>query len=69
MKTFRITTLAAVIASAAVGLASPASADLLDGTYERTGNGPAGSNFAGPITVVVTSCGAGCKPRGNPEER
>jgi hypothetical protein len=61
MKTLRIATLAAVMAGAAVGLASPASADLLDGTYDRTGDGPAGSVLAGPRTVVFTSCGTGCK--------
>ena len=60
MKTTRIATLAAVMAAAAVGLASPASADLLDGSYERTGDGPPGSLFA-EVTVVVTPCGAGCK--------
>ncbi len=61
MKIIRIATLAAVMAGAAVGLASPASAELIDGSYERTGDGPAGSNFAGPITVIVSSCGAGCR--------
>jgi hypothetical protein len=60
MKTMRIASLAAMMAGAAVGLASPASAALLDGTYERTGDGPAGSMFA-EATVVVTSCGTGCK--------
>ena len=60
MKTMRIAALAAVMAGAAVGLAAPASAELLDGTYQRTGDGPAGSQFS-EATVVVTSCGAGCK--------
>lgn len=60
MKTMRIATLAAVLAGAAVGLASPASAALLDGTYQRTGDGPAGSQFS-EATVVVTPCGADCK--------
>jgi hypothetical protein len=60
MKTIRFATLAAVMAGAAVGLAAPASAELLDGTYDRTGDGPAGSTFS-QRTVAVTSCGAGCK--------
>ncbi len=60
MKIVRIASLAAVMAGAAVGWASPASAALVDGTYQRTGDGPAGSVFA-EATVVVTSCGAGCK--------
>jgi hypothetical protein len=53
MKTMRIAALAAVMAGAAVGLAAPASAELLDGTYDRTGDGPAGSVLAGPRTVVL----------------
>ena len=61
MKIIRIATLAAVMAGAAVGLASPASAELIDGSYERTGDGPAGSVLAGPRTVVFTPCGTGCK--------
>lgn len=61
MKTTRIAALAAVMAGAAVGLASPASAELLDGTYEQTGDGPAGSVLGGVRTVTITSCGAGCK--------
>jgi hypothetical protein len=60
MKTLRIATLATVLAGAAVGLASPASAELIDGTYQRTGDGSAGSTFS-EKTIVVTSCGAGCE--------
>jgi hypothetical protein len=55
MKTMRIAALAAVMAGAAVGLASPASAELLDGTYDQTN--PDGHTVA----VVFTSCGADCK--------
>jgi hypothetical protein len=47
----------AVLAGCAIGLAAPASAELTDGTYEMTylvDPGP-------PDTVVVTSCGDGCK--------
>jgi hypothetical protein len=47
-----------VLAGCAIGLASPASADLTDGTYTMTylsQPGPA------PATLVVTSCGTGCK--------
>jgi hypothetical protein len=46
------------LAGAAVGLASPASAELTDGTYQMAylaNPGPA------PITVVFTPCGDGCK--------
>lgn len=49
---------AVVLTGCAIGLASPASAELTDGTYEMTyptdGDGPP------PRTIVVTSCGAGC---------
>lgn len=48
---------AAALVGAAVGLAAPASAELTDGTYQMTylvDPGP-------PETIVVTSCGAGCK--------
>jgi hypothetical protein len=62
MKFMRITTLAAVAAGAAVGLAIPASAELLDGTYNRNAvGGPRGPGEEHPTTVVITSCGAGCK--------
>ena len=47
-----------VLAGCAIGLASPASAELTDGTYQLTylaAPGPA------PKTIVVTSCGDGCK--------
>jgi hypothetical protein len=57
MKITRFAILAAVVAGAAVGLASPASAELTDGTYEMTYL----KDPAPPDTVVVTSCGAGCK--------
>jgi hypothetical protein len=57
MKTMRIATLATVVAGAAVGLASPASAELTDGTYEITYIG----DPSPPINMLVTSCGAGCK--------
>lgn len=49
---------AVVMAWAAVGLASPASAELTDGTYQMTylaSSGPA------PRTLLVTSCGVDCK--------
>lgn len=46
----------AVLVGAAVGLASPASAELTDGTYQLTYQGdPA------PRNLIVTSCGDGCK--------
>ena len=46
-----------VLAGCAVGLASPASAELTDGTYQLTWAGdPAPSKG-----LVVTSCGEGCK--------
>jgi hypothetical protein len=46
----------AVLAGCAIGLASPASAELTDGTYELTYQGdPA------PRNLIVTSCGDGCK--------
>jgi hypothetical protein len=62
MKFMRITTLAAVAAGAAVGLATPASAELVDGTYNRNAvGGPRGPGEEHPTTVVITSCGAGCK--------
>lgn len=46
-----------VLAGAAVGLATPASAELTDGTYALTYSGDSSphDNF------VVTSCGDGCK--------
>ena len=47
-----------VLAGAAVGLAAPASADLTDGTYQMTYLAVPGPE---PRTMVVTSCGAGCK--------
>jgi hypothetical protein len=46
------------LAGAAVGLASPASAELTDGTYEMKYLAVPGPP---PITVVFTSCGDGCK--------
>jgi hypothetical protein len=58
MKKTRIAIVAAAMVGAAVGLASPASAELTDGTYQMTyvvNPGPP------PETIVVTSCGAGCK--------
>jgi len=56
MKTMRIAPLAAAIAgAAAVGLASPAAADLTDGAYT------ANYDIAGSHPWFVTSCGAGCK--------
>jgi hypothetical protein len=60
MKTMRIAALAAMMGGAALGLAAPVSAELLDGTYQRSGDGPAGSTMS-EATVVVTSCGAACK--------
>lgn len=58
MNTTRIATLAAVMAGAAVGLAAPAAADLVDGTYEETQEWNSGPKT---LTVNITSCGAGCK--------
>jgi hypothetical protein len=55
MKTMRIATLAAVTAGVAVGLASPASADLVDGTYDMAVPG------RDSVTFVFAPCGAGCK--------
>lgn len=60
MMTIKVAELAAVMVGAAVGLAAPASADLVDGNYQRTGDGP-GGNFQGTLPVVITSCGNGCK--------
>lgn len=60
MRTPRIARLAALMAGLTVGLAAPASAELTDGTYQRSGDGPTGSMFA-EATVTVTSCGTGCK--------
>lgn len=60
MATIRLAAFVALTSSFAVGLAAPASADLVDGTYQRSGDGPAGSMFS-EATVTVTSCGPGCK--------
>jgi hypothetical protein len=46
------------MAGAAVGLASPASAELTDGTYTLTYSEPSSPP---PTTVVFTPCGDGCK--------
>jgi hypothetical protein len=46
------------LAGAAVGLASPASAELTDGTYQLT---YLTNPDPTPKTVVITSCGADCK--------
>ena len=53
--TVRLRALAALaaFATAAVGLASPATADDFGGTYVRTGSGESS-------TWVVTPCGSGC---------
>jgi hypothetical protein len=48
----------AVLVGAAIGLAGPASAELTDGTYQLTYLANPGPE---PRTVVVTSCGDGCK--------
>lgn len=62
MFTQRIATLAAILAGAAVGLAAPASAELLDGTYEVTNyTSSSGAQTGGSKTWVISSCGAGCK--------
>lgn len=56
MKVVRAAAFSAVLAGASIGLASPASADLVDGTYTATmGSGATSTN-----TWVVTSCGPGC---------
>lgn len=47
----------AVMAGAALGLAAPASADLVDGTYDWVPTEPPGTT----TSWVFTSCGAGCK--------
>jgi hypothetical protein len=58
MKTTRMAILAAMASAATLGLAAPASAELTDGTYElRYIVDPSPT----PDTIVVTSCGAGCK--------
>lgn len=58
MKTIRMAALATLLTGAAVGLAAPAAAELLDGTYEETQDLNSGSRT---LTVVITSCGSGCK--------
>ncbi len=52
-----------LLAGAAVGLAAPASADLVDGSYQLTYSEPDGPP---PTTWIVTSCGAGCKTLQSP---
>jgi hypothetical protein len=55
--TIRGLAIGTVLAGCAIGLAGPASAELADGTYQMTylvDPGP-------PETLVVTSCGEGCK--------
>jgi hypothetical protein len=47
-----------VLAGCAIGLASPASAELTDGTYQLT---YLTNPDPTPKTVVITSCGADCK--------
>ena len=57
MKVIRTAAVVAAVGGVALGLAGPASADLADGTYQMTyfvDPGP-------PETVLVTSCGDGCK--------
>jgi hypothetical protein len=58
MRSTRIPILAAIVGAAAVGLAAPASAELTDGTYHEAYLVDPSPT---PDTVVVTSCGAGCK--------
>lgn len=55
MKTHRIAALTSVLIGTAVWSSTPASAELLDGTYSMDKPG------AQPLPVTVTSCGAGCK--------
>ena len=56
--TLRGLAVGAVLAGCAVGLAAPASAELTDGTYQLTYVANPGPP---PRTIVVTSCGDGCK--------
>jgi hypothetical protein len=62
----RMAMAAAAMAISAIGSASPASAELLDGTYGMVGPGGL------PMEMVVTSCGAECKRAsingGNPRD-
>ncbi len=57
MKTTRIGIMAVAMASAAIGLAGAASAELTDGTYQLTYLDPGPP----PRNIVITSCGDGCK--------
>ncbi len=54
-RAFRGLAVGVVLAGCAIGLASPASAELTDGTYQ------ANYELAGVHPWVVTSCGDGCK--------
>lgn len=60
MKTVRFAAVAAVLTSTAVGLATPASAELTDGQYEKTY-----LSDGRTITVIFTSCGPSCKRQEN----
>jgi hypothetical protein len=58
MKIKRGMAVGVVLAGAAVGLASPASADPLSGSYTETATG---GSFPGLIrTFIATACGADC---------
>ncbi|CAJ1497509.1 hypothetical protein [[Mycobacterium] holstebronense] len=58
MQMTRILTLAAIAVAGTLGLAAPASAELVDGSYELTYlRNPAQQ----PSILNVSSCGAGCK--------
>lgn len=57
MKLTRIAAATAVLAAAAVSVAAPALADLVDGTYQAT---PDQSDMK-TLTVIVTSCGPDCR--------
>jgi len=66
----RIAAVAALLAGASVGLASPASAEFLEGTYTADGIRPNGE--LSPMTDspwVVISCGPGCLLTGSREFR
>jgi hypothetical protein len=60
-----------VLAGAAVGLAGPASAEPLSGTYSATFNSSSGemqTRAGDTLTFVLTPCGPDCTHLANPSE-